>query len=172
MGRYYDDDDDDVRVMTLNDLLGPVPENIEQSLPTHYYANETSNTTSPQVSDKNLSKSQRVRLYMDENPDARNRDVVTALAEYGVTAADVSNAKAHLKRKGDVPAKRGRPAASAVVTATTSAPKPAAADTSAPAATGTIAMNELDAAVNFVRQIGSLERAKQLLVIIQQIQTL
>lgn len=169
LGRY-DDDDDDVRVMTLDDLLGPVPENIEQNLPTHYYADDYSNTTSPQVSDKNLSKSQRVRLFMEENPDARNRDVVTALAEYGVTAADVSNAKAHLKRKGDVPAKRGRPAASASE-ATPPVAKAAPADSSQ-TATGSIAMNELDAAVTFVRQIGSLERAKQLLVIIQQIQTL
>jgi hypothetical protein len=33
-------------------------------------------------------------------------------------------------------------------------------------------MSEIDAALSFVRQIGSIDRAKQLLVIIQQIQQL
>ncbi|MGN6545554.1 MAG: hypothetical protein ACTHK7_10940 [Aureliella sp.] len=174
MARYDDDDDDEgQRVMTLDDLLGPVPETDASDSSTLQQANSDDFTlaTSSAVSDKNLSKSQRVRNFLDAHPEARNRDVVEALSEYGVTAADVSNAKAQLKRKGDAPAKRGRPAASA---AAPSAPASSAAtsDASASASGGSIAMHEIDAALKFVREIGSLDRAKQLLVIIQQIQQL
>lgn len=150
--------------MTLDDLLGPVPES-SQSLNDYATYEHISNTMSSTVSDKNPSKSQRVRDYLDDQPDARNRDVVEALSEYGVTAADVSNAKAQLKRKG-ASSKRGRPAAT---------PAPATPPKTSPATqspSGSIAMNEIDAALNFVREIGSLDRAKQLLVIIQQIQQL
>lgn len=152
--------------MTLDDLLGPVPESSHSRSDDAAYEH-ISNTMSSTVYDKNPSKSQRVRDYLDEQPDARNRDVVEALSDYGVTAADVSNAKAQLKRKGAT-SKRGRPAAAAQA-APSSPPKPSAANQSP---SGSIAMNEIDAALNFVREIGSLDRAKQLLVIIQQIQQL
>lgn len=156
--------------MTLDDLLGPVPES-EQNAQSDYYSNvdDFSNVMSSVVADKNPSKSQRVRSFLEEQPEARNRDVVEALAEYGVTAADVSNAKAQLKRKGDAPAKRGRPSAAATVA---SADSGKAEQSAAQTAGGSIAMNELEAALTFVRQIGSIDRAKQLLVIIQQIQQL
>lgn len=157
--------------MTLDDLLGPVPES-EQNAQSDYYSNvdDFSNVMSSVVADKNPSKSQRVRNFLEEQPEARNRDVVEALAEYGVTAADVSNAKAQLKRKGDTPAKRGRPSAATVATTSTVTGK--SEPTAVQSAGGSIAMNELEAALTFVRQIGSIDRAKQLLVIIQQIQQL
>ena len=160
--------------MTLDDLLGPVPEGSDNAAQDDYYAtqNETEfpTATSSAVSDKNPSKSQRVRDFLEAQPEARNRDVVEALSEYGVTAADVSNAKAQLKRKGNTPAKRGRPSASAA----TASPAPTfkGTATAVQSAGGSIAMNEIEAALTFVREIGSLDRAKQLLVIIQQIQQL
>lgn len=166
----YDDDDDGQRMMTLDDLLGPVPETDASNTAAQYATpDDFSLVTSSPVSDKNLSKSQRVRNFLEARPDARNRDVVEALAEYGVTAADVSNAKAQLKRKGDTPAKRGRPAASATSAAAASTSK---IETSVTGAGGSIALHEIEAALTFVREIGSLDRAKQLLVIIQQIQQL
>ncbi len=168
MARY--DDDDDQKVMTLDDLLGPVPESEADKASNYYDYNDLSHVMGTSVNDKNLSKSQRVRNYLDENPDARNRDVVEALSEYGVTAADVSNAKAQLKRKGDVPAKKGKAAAAPAAAPAASAKAVAAA--AAQTAGGSIAMGELEAAITFVRQIGSLDRAKQLLVIIQQVQQL
>jgi hypothetical protein len=172
--RYDDDEDEGQGAMTLDDLLGPVPETDASDSQSDYIANlnDYSPATSSAVSDKNLSKSQRVRNFLEAQPEARNRDVVEALAEYGVTAADVSNAKAQLKRKGDSNPKRGRPAAS------TSAAAPAATATKsqaglvAAAAGGSIGMHEIEAALTFVREMGSLDRAKQLLVIIQQIQQL
>ena len=60
------------------------------------------------------SKSKRVQEFLRANPQARNRDVVEALKEFGVTAADVSNAKAQLKKKYT----RRRSRAAAVVAAT------------------------------------------------------
>lgn len=158
--------------MTLDDLLGPVPES-EQNVQSDYYStvDDFSKVMSSVVADKNPSKSQRVRNFLEEKPEARNRDVVDALAEYGVTAADVSNAKAQLKRKGDTPAKRGRPSAAAAAAAT-STDRGKAEPNAAQSAGGSIAMNELEAALTFVREIGSIDRAKQLLVIIQQIQQL
>ena len=167
----YDDDDDDQKVMTLDDLLGPVPETPSTQTSNYYDLTDLSEMMSNTVSDKNPSKSQRVRNYLDENPEARNRDVVDALSEYGVTAADVSNAKAQLKRKGETPTKRGKAAAAAATPAASASTKAAAA--AAQSATGgSIAMGELEAAITFVRQIGSIDRAKQLLVIIQQVQQL
>ncbi len=167
----YDDDDDDQKVMTLDDLLGPVPETVTSQPSNYYDLNDLSEMMSNSVSDKNLSKSQRVRNYLDENPEARNRDVVDALSEYGVTAADVSNAKAQLKRKGETPSKRGK-AVSATAAIPASARSEATAAAVQAAGGGSIAMGELEAAINFVRQIGSIDRARQLLVIIQQVQQL
>lgn len=162
----YEYDDDDQRVMTLDDLLGPVPE----SVPSHAGQSDFDffQTMNDMMTDKNPSKSQRVRDFLTAQPNARNRDCVEALAEYGVTAADVSNAKAQLKRQGSRSGKRGRPAASSASSAATAK---VAAETSN-ASGGSIGMSEIDAALSFVRQIGSIDRAKQLLVIIQQIQQL
>lgn len=168
----YDHDDDGERVLTLDDLLGPVPEGSEHAAQDDYYANRNDdylNATSSAVSDKNPSKSQRVRYFLEAQPEARNRDVVEALSEYGVTAADVSNAKAQLKRKGDSPSKRGRPSAASAPMAV---PAAKSSITATQSSGGSIAMNEIEAALTFVREIGSLDRAKQLLVIIQQIQQL
>ncbi|MFO1065011.1 MAG: hypothetical protein U0892_14195 [Pirellulales bacterium] len=173
--------DHDEPVLTLEELLGPIPdESSEEEHQTEtssasggYVYRESDSyklfptatpTTSDSVSDKTPSKSKRIREFLEANPDARNRDVVEALTEFGITAADVSNAKAQLKRKG-TPAKRGRPAA-----ASESGSEKSSAPAGGPAAA--IGMNEIEAALNFVRQMGSLDRARQLLVIIQQIQQL
>ncbi|MCA9193060.1 MAG: hypothetical protein KDB03_14900 [Planctomycetales bacterium] len=114
---------------------------------------------------ENPSKSQRVQDYLRANPQARNRDVVEALSEYGVTAADVSNAKAHLKKKFT----RRRSRAAAVVAAVAAAPN---AETLDDVAMNQISMTELDAAIEYVQIVGGIARAQQLLAIIQQIQQL
>lgn len=178
MARFDDDfdneyDEEGRRVMTLDDLLGPVPApdpSVEQA--DVYDLNDFTNSASDAVSDKNPSKSQRVRDYLEEHPEARNRDVVDALGKYGVTAADVSNAKAQLKRKGDVPARRGRPPAATTANAGAIDEVGAGNLPTEAAPGGAIAMNDLEAAIKFVREIGSLSRAQQLLVIIQQLQRL
>jgi hypothetical protein len=112
------------------------------------------------MSKEQLSKSKRIQEYLRSHPEARNRDVVSALLEYGVTAADVSNAKAQLKRKSI--RRRSR---AAVVTATTTP------DGVVVAADETkISLAEIEATIDFVQAVGGLARAQQLLAIVQQIQ--
>lgn len=110
------------------------------------------------------SKSMRVQEYMRANPQARNRDVVEALAEYGVTAADVSNAKAQLKKK--VSRRRSRASVTAAVAAAPGGDVPVSDSNN------TISIDELEAAIEYVQTVGGLSRAMQLLAVVQQIRTL
>ncbi len=114
--------------------------------------------------DENPSKSKRVRDYLTEHPQVRNKDVVEALSEYGVTPADVSNAKTHLKQRASK--RRTRSVVASV--AGDVVVNPATLDANLGAAQ--ISLTEIDAALNFVRQVGSMDRARQLLSIILQIQ--
>ncbi|MFK7738273.1 MAG: hypothetical protein AB8B50_19775 [Pirellulaceae bacterium] len=107
------------------------------------------------------SKSKRVQEYLRANPQSRNRDVVEALKEFGVTAADVSNAKAQLKKKYT----RRRSRAAAVVAATVTG-----GDASADEANFSISLTEIEAAIDYVQSVGGISRAQQLLAIIEQIQ--
>lgn len=110
------------------------------------------------------SKSKRVRDYLTEHPQARNKDVVEALVEFGVTPADVSNAKTHLKKRASK--RRNR----SVVVGVTEDATPV--DSNEAVVVAQISLTEIDAALSFVRQVGSIDRARQLLGIIQQIQQL
>lgn len=112
------------------------------------------------MSKEQLSKSKRIQEYLRSHPEARNRDVVSALSEFGVTAADVSNAKAQLKRK--TIRRRSR---AAVVTATTT---PDGLIVSADETK--ISLAEIEATIDYVQSVGGLARAQQLLAIVQQIQ--
>ena len=115
------------------------------------------------MSQEQLSKSQRVQDYLGANPRARNRDVVEALKEFGVTAADVSNAKTQLKKKYT----RRRSRAAAVVAATVTGAGPHMDE-----ANSSISITEIEAAMDYVQSVGGIVRAQQLLTIIQQIQEL
>lgn len=112
------------------------------------------------------SKSKRVRDYLTEHPQARNKDVVEALVEFGVTPADVSNAKTHLKKRASK--RRNR----SVVVGVTEDAATGAVNSDEAVVVAQISLTEIDAALNFIRQVGSMERARQLLGIIQQIQQL
>lgn len=112
------------------------------------------------------SKSKRVRDYLTEHPQARNKDVVEALVEFGVTPADVSNAKTHLKKRAS--RRRNRSVVVGVVEDVATGPT----SSDEPPVVAQISLTEIDAALHFVRQVGSMERARQLLAIIQQIHQL
>ncbi len=105
------------------------------------------------------SKSKRVQEFLRANPQARNRDVVEALKEFGVTAADVSNAKAQLKKKYT----RRRSRAAAVVAATVTGGDATSEESNS------ISISEIEAAIDYVQSVGGIARAQQLLAIIQQI---
>ncbi len=115
------------------------------------------------MSQEQPSKSKRVQDYLRANPQSRNRDVVDALSEYGVTAADVSNAKAQLKKKYS----RRRSRAAAVVAASVSAGEQVTEENNI-----SISIVELEATIDYVQSVGGIARAQQLLAIIHQIQAL
>jgi hypothetical protein len=113
------------------------------------------------MSKEQLSKSKRIQEYLRAHPEARNRDVVSTLSEFGVTAADVSNAKAQLKRK--TIRRRSR---TAVVVSSTTTPDGTVVS---PEETR-ISLSEIEATIDYVQAVGGLARAQQLLSIVQQIQ--
>ena len=97
---------DSDRFITLDDLVESVPEVLvreaEEKMNSAQSAVEEVNYSikDPFSMSKELSKAQRIRLYMENNPEARNRDVVEALQQFSVTAADVANVKSIAKRQG------------------------------------------------------------------------
>jgi len=84
---------DSDRFITLDDLVESVPEVLvreaEEKMNSAQSAVEEVNYSikDPFSMSKELSKAQRIRLYMENNPEARNRDVVEALQQFSVTAA-------------------------------------------------------------------------------------
>ena len=135
-----------------------------------------------------MSKSRRIREYLEAHPDARNRDVVTALEPFGVKAADVANVKAQQKqRSGAEPAaaadgqpdakaapvaKRGRPKGARKARSASATPAPAAKRTSSAAratSPAEIGLSEVDAAIQFIEQAGGIERARQIIDLVDRI---
>ena len=160
------------RFVTLDDLVESVPEVLvreaEQKMSSAQSAVEEVNYSikDPSRMSKDLSKAQRIRRFIESNPEARNRDVVEALQQFSITAADVANVKSIAKRQGksisESPKRSETPAPSA--------PKKAAASgTSLTSPGSSISLPELEAGVAFVKTAGSIMRAKHLLIIIEQI---
>ena len=120
-------------------------------------------------SPKTKSKSERVREYIAEHPEARNKDIAAALVNFSVTAADVGNVKTQLRKKGvrkRATATKSQ-AKSAVATKSTpaSSPKEAAID-------GTIGLDVLDAGIDFINKAGGLNEAQYALNVIRRIKSL
>ncbi len=151
------------RVVTLDELMERVPEHLvreaesKSELVEH---RELSPSSESNRMSKEPSKAQRIRAYMEANPEARNKDIVEALEKYDVKAADVANVKAHMKRtSGDkTPAKRG--------------PAPAAATAPAQSSSAgfpNVNLKHLEAAVDFVKLVGSVQDAQHLLIIVERV---
>jgi hypothetical protein len=150
------------RVVTLDELMDRVPEQLVRDAENRRLEQEKAKTSRENNMEKEPSKAKRIREYIDSNPEARNKDVVEALSDFGVTAADVANVKSQQKRKEDKPRKNAN------------APRPAntpakPATTSLTSNGPTINWRELDAGVAFVKAAGSIQRAQHLLIIIEQI---
>ena len=120
----------------------------------------------PEEETKPVSKSARVREFLEQHPEARNKDVAEALSGYGVRAADVANVKANLRKKAEKAGKASKPKASKQ-----EAPKkePAAAD---PVIDASIQLDLLEAGVEFVRRAGGLNEALHVLGVIRRIRSL
>lgn len=117
-----------------------------------------------QMDSKPISKSARVREYLDKNPQARNKEVAVALADFGVRPADVANVKAILKKKGD-----SNEATSPRVASTSATPSPGAASALIDAS---IQLDLLEAGIEFVRQAGGVNEAQHVLGVIRRIRSL
>ncbi|MCE2800091.1 MAG: hypothetical protein LW724_11095 [Planctomycetaceae bacterium] len=161
---------DSDRFITLDDLVESVPEVLvreaEEKMNSAQSAVEEVNYSikDPFSMSKELSKAQRIRLYMENNPEARNRDVVEALQQFSVTAADVANVKSIAKRQGgNGSVVRSEPSAPSV------GKKASLANTGMTNPGASITLPELEAGVAFVKTAGSIMRAKHLLIIIEQI---
>lgn len=150
------------RVVTLDELMERVPEHlvkeaeskIEKEEQLEFNPTRESNRMS-----KEPSKAQRIRAYMEAHPEARNKDIVEALEKYEVKAADVANVKAHMKRtSGDAaPAKRAVASAPSSPVASTGSGFP------------NVNLKHLEAAVDFVKLVGSVQDAQHLLIIVERV---
>jgi transposase len=117
---------------------------------------------------KKISKSARARDYIESNPNASRHEVAGALQIYGVTMADVANAKAALKKKNNKKkAVRTKPA-----TADAAVAKPDAKPAADPSIDATIQLDLLEAGVEFIRKTGGINEAQHILSVIRRIRSL
>jgi hypothetical protein len=159
---------DSERVVTLDDLVERVPEALLREAEQNRLAAEEiiddlqpNHTKGPLNVAKDLSKAQRIRKFLSEKPEARNRDIVEALKAYKVTAADVANVKSLMKRSEGKQTNRKSGEATTTSAKTDS--------TALVPSGGGMSLSELEAGVAFVKSVGSLTRAKHLLIILETI---
>jgi hypothetical protein len=156
------------RVVSLNELVDLVPEQLireaeQNRLDSEEIIDEVPQhrMKDPQIVNKDLSKAQRIRSFLESNPGVRNRDVVESLRQFKVTSADVANVKSLMKKSGRRPVAAPKDA---------KRPPTARSESTAIATPGaSITLPELEAGVAFVKAAGSLTRAKHVLIIIEQI---
>ena len=106
---------------------------------------------------KDISKSQRIRDYLDAHPNAKGKEIIAELSQYGIKQTDVGNVKAKMKKDGVVPKAS---ASTAKVKATPAAVASNSFGISFPA---------LEVGTRFLKEAGSLANAKEILTIIDQI---
>ena len=145
------------RVVTLDELMDRVPEHLVKDAESRldYIESEQFSPTDMSYDMSDLSKAQRIRNYLDSHPEVRNKDVVSALEKYGVKAADVANVKSQMK-KADTSAEP-----------TKKAPKSTASLSSDSGPS--LNLKHLEAAVDFVALVGSVQAAQHLLIIVDRV---
>lgn len=116
---------------------------------------------------KKTSKSKRIQDYLSSNPDARNREIVEALSAHSVTSADVSNAKSQLKKK-----QLGLTPTAADASSKGSKVSSRSKSTSPKKSASSISLEELELTAGYIKSVGGLSRAQDLLQMVAQIQTL
>jgi len=148
------------RVVTLDELMDRVPEQLVRDAESRRVEEEESfRETSESKMSKEPSKAKRIREYLDKHPGSRNKDAVESLGQYGVTAADVANVKSHQKRNEGTAKK----------SAASAKPKTAASSSTGLTSGGPTFLTGLEAGVAFVKAAGSVQNARHLLIIIEQI---
>ena len=149
------------RVVTLDELMDRVPEQLVRDAESRRVEEEeeTFRETSESRMSKEPSKAKRIREYLDKHPGARNKDAVASLGQYGVTAADVANVKSHQKRSEG----------SSKKSSASAKPKAAPSASTAMTSASPTFLTGLEAGVAFVKAAGSVQNARHLLIIIEQI---
>jgi hypothetical protein len=136
-------------------------------------AEETAKREAELAAEAGLSKSERIRRYMKENPEARNVDIAEALGEHGVTAADVASVKTQLKKKEE---KRGATHVRSGSNGSNGATKTqaingitASADAAIEAQVG---LDVLEDGMDFIRKAGGMNEAQHILNVIRRIRAM
>jgi len=145
------------RVVTLDELMDRVPEHLVKDAESRldYIESEQYSPTDMSYDMSDLSKAQRIRNYLDSHPEVRNKDVVSALEKYGVKAADVANVKSQMK-KADTSAEPTKKASKSTASQSSD---------NGPS----LNLKHLEAAVDFVALVGSVQAAQHLLIIVDRV---
>ena len=125
------------------------------------------------AAEANLSKSERIRRYMKENPEARNVDIAEALGEHGVTAADVASVKTQLKKKEEkrsgTHARNGSNGSAKPHAVNGGSSLSASADAAIEAQVG---LDVLEDGMEFIRKAGGMNEAQHILNVIRRIRAM
>jgi len=127
-----------------------------------------------------VNKSEKIRDYLETNPNASTGDIVSKLAKFGVRTADVNNVRAQLKRRAE---KGGSPQGKGTKAKSASAKPDADKAKEAPGNVGTggkldavidhaIGIDVLEAGIEFVRKAGGVNEAQYMLTVIRRIKSL
>ena len=145
------------RVVTLDELMDRVPEHLVKDAESRldYIESEQYSPTDMSYDMSDLSKAQRIRNYLDSHPEVRNKDVVSALEKYGVKAADVATVKSQMK-KADTSAEPTKKASKSTASQSSD---------NGPS----LNLKHLEAAVDFVALVGSVQAAQHLLIIVDRV---
>ncbi|MGB7325551.1 MAG: hypothetical protein WBD31_11825 [Rubripirellula sp.] len=144
-------------------------------------ANDASDRAPVEKQTPTISKSQRIRDYIAANPEARNKDIVTALDSFGIKVGDVASVKSKLKQQADKPAakRRGRPkgpkksgSKGASVSSPTKSTMNPARPASATPTDATVGIEVLEECVEFIRKAGGINQAQNALDLIRRIRSL
>ena len=132
-------------------------------------AEETAKREAELAAEASLSKSERIRRYMKENPEARNVDIAEALTEHGVTAADVASVKTQLKKKEE---KRGALHSRNGSTASAKAAPASGSPAAEVAIEAQVGLDVLEDGMEFIRKAGGMNEAQHILNVIRRIRAM
>jgi hypothetical protein len=149
-------------MISLDEMVEEAARNLGVEIP-EYMPEEEEN-------DAQMSKSQRVRDYLEEHPEARNKDIADALAKYGVRPADVANTKAQMKkREAKLEEQQSSVRKKKVTSAAVSEAKPAVV---LPEIDASVQLHLLEAGVEFIRKAGGLNEALHVIGVIRRIRSM
>lgn len=136
-------------------------------------AEETAKREDAEKADSSISKSERIRRYLRDNPEARNVDIADALGKYGVTAADVASTKTQMRKREEKAANKHGGSAGGY--SSVAAPSkngnghtdPLSLDKNFPDVQ--IGLDAIEEGMDFIRKAGGMNEAQHILNLIRRI---